>query len=164
MIRPEDFYEQEGTLNEGDRRRIWKGIRRSLPAGRHPLLFITDARSFFYGMAAAVLLGFALLGGMQAVRLVQDPPETRLVLAYQSAISQFEAVVPVSTGAPGQAQSGQVQSWKNQLVLVDAAIVVLRLDIRENGPSPVKQTKLRELYALKLQVLQTMIENGGIEL
>jgi hypothetical protein len=163
MIRPEEFYDTQATLNDADRKRLWKRIRRALPEGRRPVLVISDGRSFFSGMAAAVLIGFAILGGLQTIRRMHETPESELVRAYQSAISQFEAVVPASSEARGEALSGQVQSWKNQIGLIDAAIADLRRDIREGGPSPLKHTKLRELYALKLQVLQTMVENGGVQ-
>jgi hypothetical protein len=57
-----------------------------------------------------------------------------------------------------------MESWEQQLQQVNDAIAGLRVEIEARGPSAIKLMRLRELYALKLHVLQSMIEHGDMEL
>ena len=49
---------------------------------------------------------------------------------------------------------------QQQLDLIDQAIRELRSNIARTDLSPVKQSRLRQLYSLKLQVLQDLLEHG----
>ena len=130
---------------------------------------ISDRRSFMYGMAASFVLYLAGVGAFNLIKQNVEsaqPTEARLDRAYQSAIKEFESVVPslVSRQGDEQHQQGRMQSREQQLKLVNEAIMGLRLDIERHEPSPIKSSRLRELYSLKLQILQNMIGNGEIEL
>lgn len=168
MISPEDFYEAADHPAPEVRRKLWKMIERQLPHKRPPLFIIPDRRSFIFGIAASVVLYLASMGAIQVVRQTSErsqEPALKLDRAYQSAIRELESVVPhFAMQAKSADRSGQVASWEQQLGLVSTAITDLRHEIETKGPSTIKLTRLRELYTLKLQVLQSMIEHGDMEL
>ena len=53
---------------------------------------------------------------------------------------------------------------EDQLRSLDAAIVDLKNEVNGHDLSPLKRARLRQLYSLKLRVIQEMIEQGEIEL
>ena len=90
----------------------------------------------------------------------------KLDAAYQSAIEEFERVVPqiVSIGGNNPGEINYFTIRKEQLLKIDDAIAGLRSESSGSDLSSLKQKKLRELYSMKLKVLQEMVENGEIEL
>ncbi len=169
MISPDDFYTEADRPAQSAKAKIWQRIEQTLPARKTPLLVIHDKRSFAYGIAASFILYLAGVGAFNLIKQsveAAQPPEARLERAYQSAIREFESVVPslVSQAGDAQHQLGKLQSREQQLKLVNEAIAGLRFDIEQHGPSSVTSSRVRELYSLKLQILQRMIENGEIEL
>lgn len=164
MITPEEFYPKEHLLEGGRKKAMWRAIE----AGIRPARRIVETRSFLYGMAAAVLVYFTSVGVLTTVRqsIERSRPEAvRLDDAYRSAIEGFEKVIPsVVPATGGKAQEeNYIASRKAQLVSVDAAIEALRKETSAGDLSPLKRKRLRELYSLKLSILQEMVENGDIE-
>lgn len=167
MITPEEFYTEKDSATPQARKRMWDGIEKTLP--QQKIFFISDRRSFVYGMAASFVLFLAGVGAFNLMRQgfeSSQPVETRLDRAYRSAIKELEAVVPsaISVATESPDRQGSIQSRKQQLQLINEAIAGLRADIEHGGPSPIKSSRLRELYSLKLQSLQNIIENGEVEL
>ena len=116
-----------------------------------------------------VLLYLATIGGVTVVRqLIESaqPSELKVDGAYQSAISAFERVMPsvVATASKTLPASGELASRQEQLRLLDDAISDLRRQTNGTDLSPLTRERLRQLYSLKLQILQHMIEQGEIEL
>ncbi len=169
MISPEEFYSESERPSRSVSKNLWGKIEHSLPAVKAPLFAVHDRRSFIYGMAASFVLYLAGVGAFNLIKQnmeASQSSEIRLDKAYQSAIKEFEAVVPslvTRIGDSGDRQ-GVLKSREQQIKLVNEAIGGLRADIAQQGPSPIKSERLRELYSLKLQILQTMIENGEVEL
>jgi hypothetical protein len=128
-----------------------------------------DRRSFAFGMAASIILGLALYGGWSITRQLSEqakPESLRLEQAYVSAIREFERVIPVSAVNTSQAVSaeGQLTQRREQLRLIDKGIADLRGQTNGVDLSPMKRERLRQLYSMKLRVLQQMVEEGEIEL
>ncbi|MEK6755921.1 MAG: hypothetical protein AABZ02_07200 [Bacteroidota bacterium] len=169
MIKPDQFYTSDDQPTEAGRKRMWQAIESEIAPHRATFLSIADKRSFAYGMAAAVLLYLSGVGALTVVRqLIENsqPTVVKVDNAYRSAITEFERVVPYVTATTSQSQqmAGELSSRKEQIRLIDAAITELRLQTNENDISPVKRERLRQLYSMKLQILQQMIERGEIEL
>lgn len=166
-MKPEQFYRSDDHPSQQAKERMWRTISRSTGAAT-AILAIRDARSFFTGMAAAVVL---LLSGTGFYTLVtqlvesREPREVRFDDAYRSAIREFEEVLPSPVRAASvESGSGRLQSRLEQLSLIDSAITDLRSDIARTDLSPLKRSRLRQLYSMKLQVLQEIIQLGGMEL
>ncbi len=166
-MKSETFYRNEDLPSDTARERMWRAVSRSTGHSR-AFVIIRDTRSFFSGMAAAVIL---LLSGTGVYSLVsgflesREPREIRFDDAYQSAIREFESVLPSkATIASTEPAADVIQSKFSQLKLIDAAISELRSDIARTDLSPLKRSRLYRLYSMKLGVLQEIIEQGGIEL
>jgi hypothetical protein len=169
MIKPDDFYSRGDTPGEKQKEAMWAAIKRHTTAPSSVTSFVWDRRSFAFGMAASLILGLALYGGWSILREALEasrPQPLRLERAYVSAIREFEQILPTSGGDQSQSTRavGQLTKRKEQLELVDRAITDLRLQTNGTDLSPLKRDKLRQLYGMKLQILQQMIEEGEIEI
>ena len=163
----EQFYKDDDHPTQRAKDRMWTAISKSTGPSR--ILFaVHDSRSFFAGMAAAFLL---LLSGAGLYSLVNQfvessqPQEVRFDDAYRSAIKEFENILPSPVHVSSvEANGGRQQSRLEQLALIDSAITELRLDIARTDLSPLKRLRLGQLYSMKLQVLQDIIQQGDMEL
>ena len=169
MIAPGEFYDRRDIPSPGAKKRMWKKIHSGIRERRRVSWFIADRKSFAYGMAASVIIYFSAVGiystARESIRNSQ-PSVIRLDAAYQSAIEQLENVMPqvVSASAPDEKSANYLSVRKEQLRKLDAAIAELKSGNTGRDISPMLQKRLRQLYSLKLSVLQEMIENGEIEL
>jgi hypothetical protein len=168
MIKPNDFYSSDDTPSNGTIGKVWRTIQGRAAPLQTPAWFIADARSFAWGMAATVVLGLAVIGAWTLARQAMEnsqPQPLRLEKAYVSAINEFEQVLPLVTAKVQVAQGKDELSQRaQQLKLLDTAIGQLRLQTNGSDMSPLIRERLRQLYGLKLQILQQMIEKGEIEL
>lgn len=166
-MKPEHFYRDDDHPSRHAKARMWAAISKSTKQSR--IVFtVRDSRSFFAGMAAAAVL---LLSGSGLYSLVnqfvesRQPKEVRFDDAYRSAIKEFENILPSPVQVSSvETNSGRLQSRLEHLALIDSAITELRADIARTDLSPVKRSRLRQLYSMKLQVLQDIIQQGDMEL
>ena len=169
MIKPEDFYTPGDSPGKRNIAGMWRRIQWQAAPLQTDAWFVSDRRSFMFGMAATVVLGLALVGAWTLVRQAIEnaqPQPLRMEQAYVSAIKEFEHVLPFVTAKLSQTPQakGELSQRNQQLSLVEAAISELRLQTNGTDLSPLKRERLRQLYAMKLQILQQMIEEGEIEL
>ena len=169
MIKPDEFYGQGAAPHEKQRIAMWSAIRRHTSAMSSRSMLMWDRRSFAFGMAASLRLGLAIYGGWSIVRQAFEasrPQPLRLEQAYVSAIREFEEIVPTEQmkGPQTSLMAGQLTQRREQLRLVDDAITNLRQQTNGTDLSPLKRERMRQLYGMKLQILQQMIEEGEIEL
>ena len=162
-MNPEQYYTKDDHPSSAARGRMWKNIsaKTQIPA---PVLSIRDRRSFLYGMAASFLLILSVAGLISIVEKTMNanqPVEVRFDNAYRSAIAEFEDVLPsITSPSTTNTQADFLKVKQQQLDLIDQAIRDLRSSIARTDLSPVKQSRLRQLYSLKLQVLQDLLEHG----
>lgn len=169
MIKPDEYYDAGDSLRGKQKDAMWRAIRMQSSAMSSRSLLMWDRRSFVFGMAASLILGLALYGGWSIARQVSEaskPQPLRLEQAYVSAIHEFEEIVPTVQvkGSQAAQAAGQLTQRHEQLKLVDEAIAALRRQTNGTDLSPRKRDHLRQLYSLKLQILQQMIEEGEVEL
>lgn len=169
MIRPDEFYRKDEQLSSSQEGKIWKSVKREFGRWEGFGARAADARSFVLGMAAMLALLFLGLGGygITTRSLEQSKPIVlRIDDAYRNAIATFEEVLPAyaATFSSSKADSLGILSRTEQLKRVDEAIGELRGSVALHDLSPMKREKLRELYSLKLKILQEMIEKGEVEL
>ncbi|MCU0452506.1 MAG: hypothetical protein MUE68_02520 [Bacteroidetes bacterium] len=173
MIDPEQFYAPSDAPSAESRRRMWTSVEsRIRPQGR-PWL-VLERRSFALGMAASVLLLLAGFGTFSTVERMLDnsrPTALRVDQAYRSAIREFEILASeppkahtVSTQDAVVPRQEVFRSRQDELRSIDEGIASLRAEMTSGDISPVKRARLRDLYAKKLVVLQSMIEQGEITL
>jgi hypothetical protein len=166
MIAPDNFYDPTEKPSDKLKKRMWNAIQREIIHPEKKMLFILDRTSFVYGAIASLALVFTCVGIYATMSRFIDsskPESIRLESAYESAIRQFERFVPAAANA-GAEDTKSIWTRKEQLTYLDAAIGELKRDLNGNDLSPLKRARLRQLYSVKLAVLQEMIEKGEIEL
>jgi hypothetical protein len=169
MIDPGKFYTHNDLPDRPAKARMWQNIKKEIQPSKHLPLYVVDKRSFIWGVAASVIIYFTSVGIYATVKQSlqnSQPQVVKFDAAYQSAINEFERVVPqtVSNSAADPNAKNYISVRKEQLSKIDDAITGLRSESAGADLSSLKQKKLRELYSMKLKVLQEMIENGEIEL
>lgn len=169
MINKEDFYNIDDLPDEKDKLRIKKAVLKAAGKKSPAVSFIADMRSFYMGVAACFIAIFFVIGVYSTIRhftYEMKPEEVKLTSAYQSAIREFEKVVPAVVSTEGSTGMGKsyIQVRKEELKGIDQAIYELRRETLNNDLSPIKQMKLRELYITKLKILQEIVEQGEVKL
>ncbi|MBI3579240.1 MAG: hypothetical protein HY276_11670 [Ignavibacteriales bacterium] len=167
-MKPEEYYQPQDAPDSASKTKMWRAIEKEIAPHRFSLFVINDTRSFVYGMAAAFVLYLSTVGAFTLIKQSIEngqPSVVQVDKAYQSAIHEFEKVVPRATSSVQSPQTSDVLlARKDQLKLLEIAINDLKSETPNIDLSPLKRMKLRQLYSLKLQILQQMIENGEIEL
>ncbi|MBI4429008.1 MAG: hypothetical protein HY562_07800 [Ignavibacteriales bacterium] len=167
MIHPDQFYSADDYPADRQRASMWARIRREM-GGPSRFLFLADRRSFFHGMAASFLVMFAAVGVYTTARGAieySQPQAVKLDRAYQSAIREFERIaIQTMDGSQSELSKELSLTRKEHLELLDKAINELKLETNSNDFSSLKRVRLRQLYSLKLKLLQEMVEQGEIEL
>ncbi len=169
MINQEKFYTPSEHPDGTTKLRMWNNIQRELYNRKSSLFSIQDRRSFLYGIAAAFLLYFASVGVYTTIKHTQEnakPGVVRLDEAYQSAIKDFETIIPqmVSGTAINDNDKQYIEVRKEELRKIDDAIFNFKKEIGGGDCSPLSQLRLRQLYSMKLTVLQELIDKGEKEL
>jgi len=164
MTTPQEFYSpsEEPTRREHDA--MWRRISGGFAPSERQHLLTFERRSFLFGMAATLVLMFAVVGVYTTVNTAIEkaqPAAVQIDNAYRSAIDEFEKVA-VRYDRPGA--SDLATSRQNQLQLLESAIGSLRSETNSHDISPMMRSRLRELYSKKLALLQVMVEQGDIEL
>jgi len=165
----EQFYSHNEHPDSESKKRMWQHIKQETKAPSSSLLYIESKRSFIYGIAAAVLLYFTSVGIYSTIQKTIEngkPQEVRFNEAYQSAIEDFEQVLPhlINGSFASEKERDYVQVRKEQLEKIDAAIASFYHERGTGDITPLAQSRLRNLYSMKLQVLQQMIDQGDIVL
>lgn len=164
MTSPEEYYTMDDHPSARVKRQMWRNIKQHLdPSAKYAWIGF-DRRSFIYGIAASVVFAFTSVGLYTTVGTLVErakPQTIKLDSAYESAIQQFERVLPVASRLE---PTNQISSRSDQLQLLNTAILELKKETNGNDLSPMKRNRLRQLYSMKLQLLQEMIEQGEIEL
>lgn len=164
MISPEEYYTMNDHPSPRLKRQIWRNIKQRLDSSAKYEWIGFDRRSFAYGIAATLVFAFTTVGLYTTIGALVErskPQTIKLDSAYESAIQQFERVLPVANKPE---PTNQVSSRSDQLKLLNSAILELKKETNGNDLSPMKRNRLRQLYSMKLQLLQEMIEQGEIEL
>lgn len=168
MIDPKNYYDHHDGPTEPRKKTMWNHIEREITPGRSPMLIIADRRSFYFGIAAAVILYCAGIGVFHVVSnaFQQSRPDVMKVdRAVQTAITALEQAMPaVLTTVREEPVRERLNSRFAQLKMIDAAIVEAQQESNSADLSPMSRSTLRELYSLKLKILQQMIEQGEIGL
>ncbi len=169
MIDKSKFYSDDDSPTKKQQKKIWNGINRNINPREKIFLHINDMRSFYYGIAASVLFIFASIGAYTTAKNIlydMKPEEMKLDNAYQSAIHEFQKVVPSFELASQKSENIKafVNLKEEQLRFIDENISIIKGETGTTDLSPLKQLRLRQLYATKLKVLQEIIDKGEIDI
>jgi hypothetical protein len=168
MIKPEDFYSKNEYPDSGKRESMWKRVRVSLPHERRIPLINIDFRSFAFGFGAAFTVIFVCVGIFTLFSKViqkEEPAYVRINNAYSKAIDEIEKTMPqfITAGSKSYSFDDLIKTQKTKLKNVNAGIQEIKMDLGSSDFSPIKQSRLAELYKMKLEIISKMItmeENG----
>lgn len=167
MINSDEFYKEE-KLSSIKKKRIWKNIKSEFHGKKFRTEYSFHKISFSLGFAAAFILLFACIGLYSVIRGLMyenTPMNLRINSAYQNVISQLEKNLPeTKTSGESIIVDEFIQIKKEELNDIDKAIKVFQNEGYKNDYSRIKQERLRELYKMKLEVLEKIIEMEGNKL
>lgn len=164
MIKPEEFYSQNEYPPSSAKKNLWKNIEKGIPKEKKAPFFNVDLRSFAFGIGAAFTLIFVCVGVFTLYSRIaekDEPAYVKINNAYSKAIDEVEKTIPNLTTA-GYSSSysldEMINAGKSKLKNIDAGIEEIKSDAGPNDFSPVKQSRLRSLYKMKLDILSRMID------
>lgn len=166
MINKDEFYMENNPDNK-TKNRIWKNIEKEIKPDRNTIFNLHKLPGFYYGMASAVVLFFSLYGVFsfgKGVLYQMKPEELKLNTAYQSAIQEFEKVVPAAVTTGNYYERDRISAKMEELNQIETAILELRKETHNNDLTTLKQLHLRQLYITKLKILLEIIEQGEVKL
>lgn len=166
MIDKKEFYGNEATIPFRSKSRMWKNIKNELKPGHSGFFASIEYRSFAFGMAAAVILFFTSVGiktTWENYMETRIPVNQKINTVYTDAIGKFESTLPVLVkgAVKSNRQERLLAVKKEELETIDEAIKLLNNDLAKNDNSPLIQSKLRELYGMKLKVIGEILSTEG---
>lgn len=164
MIDPEEFYKYDSP-DANSKHRMWRTIENEIKPIRIHSGYFFDRRSFAMGMGAALIIIFAAIGVYTVINqlvYINTPTNLKLNSAYLSAIKQIETTMPRGNNITGSVEVDEyIAIQKEELKEIDEAINSFHDEYPEHDYSKIKQERLRQLYKLKLDVLEKIIEMEG---
>lgn len=151
---------------EEELKSIWENIKPEIPEKKITLILIRDKTSFYYGIAASIIVFLAFNGLYQFVldlnwNSKQDIQKAQIM--YHEAVSRLEEIPVLVSENRGENSSGYIESRQKGLKLIDQRINELQNDIAKNPISSELQfDELRKLYSKKIDIIQQMLQKGEI--
>lgn len=162
MINPEDFYSGTEYPGSSGKKRMWNNINRSLPKAHSAPFFNVDLRSFAFGFGMAFTVIFVCVGIFTVFSKYMagdEPAYIKINNAYSKAIEEVEKSLPqIKEAGLRKEGTDDYSARMNKLSVIDAGINEIKSDTKPGDFSPVKQTRLRELYKMKLEILSRLID------
>ena len=168
MIDPNKFYSNEDKPGRFAKLKMWRRISKGISSQRKMIFGGIELKSFTVGIATAVILFFTITGVYATFSKVVEnklPDNIKINNAYRNAIDDFEKALPIALA--DKERTVKVDDWissrTEEMQNLNAAIVEIADNSRSRDYSPLKQKRLRELYRLKLKIIDEIIELEGIE-
>lgn len=162
MIQRKRFYRPEENLTPNEKTKMWSNIKQHISTGENEFPFI-HWRSFSFGVAAVIILFFTVLGAghfFNEIMYGEQPEIVKVNQAYESAIKNFEKLLPENFVTAGYEINidEEMSSKIEKLSTIDEAINEMNSAISTKDHSKIKQKRLLDLYQMKLNVIEEIIE------
>jgi hypothetical protein len=156
-----EFYKKSDSPDFKTRLRMWNSVRREIRKEKQSYYGL-DFRSFSLGMAAAVILFFSFIGIRSTVlNFIESkrPLDERINRVYDETIDKLENKLPMVLSGKKKSVNVDdlIEVQLEGLESINDAIVDLKLNQDSYNQSPVKQRRLRELYKMKLEIINAII-------
>lgn len=168
MIDKNKFYDDNELPDFKTRKKIWGFVKEEIKNEKKILFHQIELRSFSLGLAAAVVMFFTFIGAKTTIQKFIDnsqPINSKINDVYLEAINNFEKSLPVILADKKNSVEldNVISVRQEQLATIDNAIEDFNNSQESFDQSPVKQKRLRELYKMKLEVLNEIITLEGRE-
>jgi hypothetical protein len=161
MISKREFYKKNDVPGSFGKSRMWNNIRKELISNYLAGDNSIEWRSFFYGIAAAVILFFTLVGFYTVLDTVSDnqkPQIVHITEAYRNTAAKLESIIPEKLMSDQSVDiDEQLLPKKEKLIYVNEAISDLQTEYNKNDYSKLKLQRLYSLYKMKLEILEEII-------
>ena len=154
------FYNNNDYPSVEEQPSLWKEIDKTISPQRPLKVF--HWKSFWMGNAAAVLIGFALLGAFSVIHSIRihfsaDSPDNRMYETLTAATDQLKGISPILVDQASDERKADLRSTMQAISEIDKLIEEIRKDILINGETPAKRENLKRLYATKLDFYKDIL-------
>ncbi len=162
MKQQNKFYERNESPDSELSKKMWNEIEKNIISNRKEFNFTIERKSFTIGFSAAaifVLIIFNLYAFLSNIAFNNEPEIMKINRTYSKTISRMEILLPASLFDENQSINLDEQLVANleNLNGVNQAINELYSDFSSQDLSLIKQERLRNLYKMKLDVLESLI-------
>jgi hypothetical protein len=162
MKKQNKFYEEKDYPNSELSKKMWSEIEDNMVLPQKEFRFTIERKSFVWGFSSAALLliiVFNIYAFLSNVVMNNEPEIIKINRTYSKTISGMERILPAAYFT--ESRSGYIDDELNanleNLSYVNEAITDLQKDFSNNDVSVIKQNRLRGLYRMKLNVLESLI-------
>ena len=155
------LYTPSDLPDPAEKQEMWSQISESIDQKKSPIISL-HWRSFWVGNAAAILIGFALVGLFNTVQaLIYDdqsiPVNDQMYQTLTSATDQLKDITPMLIAQASEPRKMSIESTAMAIEEIDRLINEIRDDMLINGVTPIKQHNLKRLYATKLDFYKDLL-------
>ncbi len=155
------IYSPSDLPDPDEKQEMWNQISESVEVKQTPVLSL-HWRSFWIGNAAAILIGFALVGLFNTGKaLINDdktvPVNDQMYQTLTSATDQLKDITPLLIEQASGPRKMSIESTAMAIEEIDRLINEIRDDMLINGVTPIKQHNLKRLYATKLDFYKDLL-------
>jgi hypothetical protein len=155
------FYNESDKPTQAERSAMWNEIDKGTqPEQKTATVF--HWRSFWIGNAAAILIGFALVGVFATGNALinsgqQQSSDEQMYETLTSATDQLKNLPPILIDQASDERKPDLQSTTRAIQEIDNLIEEIKQDILINGETPAKRNNLKRLYATKLDFYKDLL-------
>ena len=147
-----------------EKKAMWDEISRSLNTNKEPTILKLHWRSFWVGNAAAILLGFALIGIYSVGNFFlnsaqQKDSDQQVYETLNTATDKLRELPPLLIDQATEPNKSSLESTALAIEGIDRLIDEIKEDMLINGETPVKRNNLKRLYATKLNFYKELLLN-----
>lgn len=162
------FYNPSEQPTSEEKEIMWKSISQQLDSQKTPTILNLHWRSFWVGNAAAILVGFALIGIYSTSNFFLDTTqqkdsEQQVYETLKTATNQLRELPPLLINEASENHKHSLESTMHAIEEIDILIDELKEDILLKGETPVKRNTLKRLYATKLEFYTDLLLNQEFE-
>ena len=162
------FYSPSDLPDSAEKSAMWSEIKHSLPEREPAKTLNLHWRSFWIGNAAAILIGFALIGVLatgQSFINQNDSlsSEEQVYETLTTATNQLKNLPPLLIDQASESRKSSLESTAMAIEEIDRLIEEIKRDILLNGETPVKRNTLKRLYATKLDFYKELLLNEDFQ-
>ncbi len=165
MIRRTEFYKEEDRITRVQKSRIWQAVHFQLFSGDLKSHFNFEWRNYTLGMATSVILFLAGIGVWTLIGDSRINAESELSLlnsTYSQAIYKLEKIAARKLSNSNVKNLDELlQAKSERLNSVSNAISEIKTNKELREFETIKEKRLRQLYLMKLEILDEIIAMEG---
>lgn len=162
MIRKEKFYDDNEKLRLSRKKKIWNNVNQYISNQPKSVIHM-DWKSFAMGIAATILFlftGYGIFSSVESLIYNQQPDYIKVNNIITSFTDDLETQVNQIHKPSGNIPisiDDYISSRKEKLENINYGIKDIRTELNTVSDSEMKHKKLRELYLMKLSVIEEII-------